>query len=50
MTGGIVRSSSPQRLQLARQRVGPLRDVAGAETDDEIALAGKTLDDARKGG
>ena len=29
-----------QRLQFARQRVGPLRDVAGAEADDEIAAAG----------
>src|SRR5258705_12004047 len=31
---------SPQRLQFAGQRVGPLRDAAGAEADDEIAAAG----------
>src|SRR5215210_7713758 len=30
-----------QRLQLARQRVGPLGDVAGAEADDVVALLGK---------
>src|SRR3954454_10305675 len=33
---------SPQRLQLSRQRVGPLRDVAGAETDHIVAAAGNS--------
>src|SRR5580704_9940626 len=33
----IWANPSPQRLQFAWQRIGPLRDVAGAETDDEIA-------------
>ena len=32
---------SPQGLQFARQRVGPLRDVAGAEADHKIAAAGE---------
>src|SRR5882724_5042106 len=36
-------NSSPQRLQFARQGVGPLRDVAGAETDDEVAAAGDAV-------
>ena len=36
----------PQRLQFAGQRVGPLRDVAGAEADDEIAAAGDAVDHA----
>src|SRR5258705_5284387 len=31
---------SPQRIQFAGQRVGPLGDGAGAEADDEIAAAG----------
>src|ERR1700676_1290729 len=39
---------SPQRLQFARQRVGPLRDVAGAEADDEIAAAGDAVHHAGK--
>src|SRR5438105_12231572 len=42
--------SSPQRLQFARQRVGPLRDIAGAEQDDQIAAAGEAVDHARKRG
>src|ERR1700681_4171551 len=37
---------SPQRLQFARQRVGPLRDVAGAEADDIVAAPGGRGDDA----
>src|SRR6202158_6208130 len=34
---------SPQRLQFAGQCVGPLRDIAGAETDDKIAAAGDAM-------
>src|SRR5260370_37484879 len=37
MTGLGPASPSPQRLQFARQRVGPLRDVAGTEADDKTA-------------
>src|SRR5258706_857117 len=36
-------NTSSQRLQFAGQRVGPLRDVAGAETDDKIAAAGDAM-------
>src|ERR1700736_4152893 len=44
MTKASARTtSSPQRLQFARQGVGPLRDVAGAETDDEVAAAGEAV-------
>ena len=32
-----------QRLQFARQRVGPLGDVAGAEADDVVAGLGDRL-------
>src|SRR6476619_4904366 len=39
---------SSQRLQFAGQRVGPLRDAAGAEADDEIAAAGDIAHHARK--
>src|SRR6266700_288822 len=44
MTKPGVVATSPQRLQFTRQRVGPLRDVAGPETHDEIAASGKALD------
>src|SRR5437868_4829277 len=44
----VASPRSPQRLQFARQRIGPLRDVAGAEADDKIAAAGKAFDDARE--
>src|SRR5258706_10225980 len=44
MTNPFAYPHSSQRLQFARQRVGPLRDVAGAETDDEIAAAGDAAD------
>ena len=40
----VLPKRSPQRLQFARQRVGPLRDIAGAETDDQIAAAGDAVD------
>src|SRR6185312_11394395 len=36
---------SPQRLQFARQGVGPLGDVAGAEADDEVAGTGDVMND-----
>src|ERR1700755_1491768 len=48
MSGKVMRRTSrrsPQRLQFARQRVGPLRDVAGAETDHEVALLRRPGDD-----
>src|SRR5262249_44230270 len=38
----------PQRGELARQRVGPLRDVAGAEAHDDVAGLRQPLDHARK--
>src|SRR5450755_2221567 len=41
-------SSSAQRLQLAFQRIGPLRDVAGAEQDHVVAGLGKALHDCRE--
>src|SRR3954467_4824901 len=37
-----------QRLQLAGQRIGPLRDVAGAETDHVVAGLSEALHDAGK--
>src|SRR5882757_11164024 len=43
MTELGAKPPSPQRLQFAGQRVGPLRDVAGAEADHEIAAAGKAM-------
>ena len=43
-----ARDPSPQRLQLVRQCVGPLRDIAGAETDDKIAAAGDAVHHARE--
>src|SRR6478672_10057322 len=46
--GGVATNTSTQRLQFAGQRVGPLRDVAGAETDDEIAAAGQAVNDFGK--
>src|SRR5205823_4623869 len=39
-------SSSAQRLQLAFQRIGPLRDVPGAEQDHVVARLGEPLHDA----
>src|ERR1700719_3464672 len=39
---------SPQRLQFVRQGVGPLRDIAGAETDDEIAAGRGVVNQARE--
>ena len=33
---------SPQRLQFARQRIGPLRDRAGAEADHVVARLGQS--------
>src|SRR6267142_4911803 len=41
-------SPSPQRLQFARQRVGPLGDIAGAQANDEIAFAGDAANDLGK--
>src|SRR5947208_3428205 len=41
-------SPSPQCLQFAGQRVGPLRDVAGAQADDEVAGAGEAANDLRQ--
>src|SRR5947209_7896818 len=38
----------PQRGELARQRIGPLGDVAGAETHDDVAGLRQPLDHARK--
>src|SRR5262245_57373772 len=37
-----------ERLQLTLERVSPLRDVAGAEADDIVALFCKVFDDAGK--
>src|SRR3954462_11683751 len=37
-------STSPQRLQFARQGIGPLRDVPGAKADHIIAAAGDAAD------
>src|SRR6202011_4861722 len=34
---------SSQRLQFARQRISPLRNIAGAQTDDIIAAAGDAV-------
>src|SRR5262249_59983757 len=34
-----------QCLQFAGQRIGPLRDAAGAETDDQVAAGRESLDD-----
>src|SRR3954454_23282180 len=49
MTNSRVVHASPkhssQRLQFTRQRVSPLRDIAGPETDDEVAAGGEALDD-----
>src|SRR5450755_2136031 len=42
-TAPVASPCSPQRLQFARQRVGPLRDVAGAEADHKIAAAGEAV-------
>ena len=39
---------APERGELAGQRVGPLRDVAGAEADDDVAGLRQPLDDARE--
>src|SRR3984957_2984669 len=39
---------SPQRLQFVWQGVGPLRDVAGAEADDEIAAGGSVVNQTRE--
>src|SRR5258707_5435438 len=38
----------PQRGELARQRIGPLGDVAGAETHDDVAGLCQPFDHARK--
>src|SRR5499427_7698064 len=38
----------PQRGELARQRIGPLGDVAGAETHDNVAGLRQPLDHPRK--
>src|SRR5215467_10666692 len=35
-----------ERGELARQGIGPLRDVAGAEADDDVARLRQSLDDA----
>ena len=43
-----VANPLPQRLQFVRQSVGPLRDIAGAETDDEIAAGGNAVHQARE--
>ena len=40
---------SPQRLQFARQRISPLRDVAGAEADHEIAAVLKAARESTDG-
>src|SRR5450756_2291734 len=48
MTISMTSRLSPQRLQFGRQRVGPLRDIAGAEADDKIAAGGNAVDDAGK--
>src|SRR5436190_24328759 len=37
---------SPHCLQLARQLVSPLRDIAGAEADDIVARPSDAADDA----
>src|SRR6266849_3553524 len=42
-TAPVASPRSPQRLQFARERVGPLRDVAGAEADHKIAAAGEAV-------
>src|ERR1700730_4003727 len=43
-----VANPLPQCLQFVRQGVGPLRDIAGAETDDEIAAGGDAVHKARE--
>src|SRR6266511_6153422 len=37
-----------ERRKLPRQRIGPLRDVAGAEADHDVARLRQALDDARQ--
>src|SRR5262249_41086745 len=49
-TGCRQTPHSPQRLQFAGQRIGPLRDGTGPETYDRIAGPGETLDDAGEAG
>src|SRR5437899_5817961 len=43
MTRLRVVNPSPQRLQFARQCVGPLRDVAGPQADNEVAGTGEAV-------
>ena len=46
MSGEHHAAFSPERLELARQRIGPLGDVAGAEADHVVAGLGDALDEA----
>src|SRR5262245_58174010 len=52
MSGKLIRPRSSrhraERRKLARQRVGPLRDVAGAEAHHDVARLREPLDDARQ--
>ena len=45
-----LQSPAPSRQfrQFAGQRIGPLRDVAGAEADDVVAGLGEALDQTRQ--